>query len=79
MKLESLRIRENYGNRDQYVGEIEIKGEAGKLALVLNHEQCRKLLDVVADAMVETAKAVAMNLTAECITVAAERIEGPKA
>tara|TARA_R110000868_G_scaffold148418_3_gene370368 strand:- start:950 stop:1189 length:240 start_codon:yes stop_codon:yes gene_type:complete len=71
MVLESLSI-----NRRQtweagfgaYRGQIKFVNERGSVELTLDDETSRKLLAVVADATVESAKNIATNLTAEVFT-----------
>lgn len=67
MKLKTLHIYEDYMKSGKYNGTIEVAGEHGKIELKLTPEQIDKLVRVVADELVESAKEVATALTAECI------------
>jgi hypothetical protein len=69
MQLERLAItRETWGvNKGQFTGAIEFSNQSGKIQLNLNHETGQKLLAVVAECLVDTAKEVATQLTTEVI------------
>lgn len=66
MRLTALRIRRKYD--DTLEGEIELAGETGKVALAVNDALCQRLVEVCADALVDVAKGVARDMTAELIT-----------
>ncbi len=66
MQLQNLRIRRRY---DQSLeGEIEIAGDTGKVALAVNDVLCRKLIEVCASELVDVAKTVARDMTAEMVS-----------
>lgn len=70
MKMKELHIEEIPSYVDSsgnYRGKIKFSGNNGVVEIHLNHERIKKILAVVADALVETSKDVAENLTAEII------------
>ena len=67
MKLQSLNIWPTYVQEGHYHGSITVSGEHGKVELNLSPEQANRIVRVVAQELVTSAKEVAMNLTAECI------------
>ncbi len=67
MKLKSIYIHEDYGNVEKLKGTISIAGQNGDVQLNLTNEQADRLIRVVANELVETAREVAETLTAECI------------
>jgi hypothetical protein len=72
MILETLRISaipSYLPGAGNYEGEIVYRSERGKIQLNLTHDQVARILPVVADALVESSKEVAYNLTASVITV----------
>ncbi len=74
MKLVDLKIeRHRWGaNAGQYSGQITFESKAGIVGLNLNDEQCARMFAVVADGIVETAKAAAMELTREAMATIAK-------
>jgi hypothetical protein len=66
MNLQRLTIRRNYDGN--LVGELELAGETGKVALAVNEALCQRIVEVCADALVDVAKSVARDMTAELIT-----------
>lgn len=73
MRLEHMRIRwVGYSQPGQYSGTISIKGKSGKVELDLSHEQAVRILEVVAESVVDAAKEVAETLTVEAIEAVPE-------
>jgi hypothetical protein len=78
MKLQNLRISEipsymlEAGN---YEGEITYANEKGKIQLNLSSEQVARILPILADALIESSKEVANNLTAAVIEQSAKLLE----
>ena len=70
MQLERLDIsRKDYGpNKGLMEGEITFKNPAGRIQLILNDDTCKKILELCAEGLVDSAKEVANHLTAEIIT-----------
>lgn len=51
------------------VGEVEFWSEAGdKIAIRLTEESAKRILDIVADGLIQASRKVANDLTAEIIT-----------
>lgn len=76
MILESLQINIRAGWEEgagSYRGLIRFKGQYGTVELALTDEVSKKLLAVVGDAVVDSAREVATSLTADVF--AAPRIE----
>ena len=69
MNFKKLQIeRMTYGpNKGKNAGVISFDGNAGEISLILSPEQCHKLFAVIGEAIVDTAKDAANNLTAECL------------
>lgn len=69
MQLERLAIsRETYGvNKGRYTGAVEFTNQSGKVELNLNHEVSLKILGVVSERLVESAKEIANKLSVEAI------------
>ena len=69
MKLKSLEIEEiRWGeNEGQYRANITFSSDRGSVTTHLSPREINKVLSVVADALVETSKEVAQDLTAEII------------
>jgi hypothetical protein len=82
MVLKTLSIRdENYYSSSQppkYTGTIEFRCGNGDINLKLNSDLSQRLLAVVGEAMVESTKEVARNLTAEVLSGIAA-LPAPKA
>lgn len=70
MLLEKLWMHRRYDKSIN--GEIEFVGEVGKISLNLSDEQCKKILAVMGDALIETAKDTANLLTANVIEAVGE-------
>lgn len=74
MILEQLDITKNssyHANPDGYTGRLRFKNAYGHVELALNGETSARILAVVAGSIVESAKDIATNLTAACVTVPA--------
>ena len=65
VKLEKLYLIRGY--HGDVTGQVEFSGENGKLEISLNDDACRKILAAVGDALVQTLKDIAKNLTTELI------------
>jgi hypothetical protein len=65
MKLNSLSVYKSYDNT--VYGSMTVEGEVGEVRLKLNHEQCQRIIAVVADTLVESAKELSQNLLAQTI------------
>jgi len=70
MILEKLYMSRSYSG--QFTGEATFSGEVGKLALRLDSEQCKQVLAVLGEALVQTAKDTAQKLSIEVIEGVAE-------
>lgn len=66
MELKSISIYRNYDGTVQ--GTISISGEASDVMLKLNDEQSDRIVAVVAETLVETAKELSQALLAQTIT-----------
>lgn len=66
MKLKSLYIRRSYDG-DKLNGEIEFLNQYGEIKLTLDEATNNKLLAVVADSLVDSARTIAADLTANVI------------
>lgn len=79
MTLKGLRIdRRMYGEDEgTYHGSVTIMSQAGQVDLVIGPEQAHLILMVCADALVDTAKQIASELTAQCVEIQ-PRLEGTK-
>lgn len=74
MILSTLTITKNQNyeaNPDGYKGRLAFQNQYGTVELALNAETSAKILAVVAESVVESAKDIATNLTAACVTVPA--------
>lgn len=70
MKLQSLQIEiePSYSdNAGQYKGKIKFENQKGSVAIQLTSRLCDRLLEVVAEELIYTARKVATELTANCI------------
>jgi len=65
VKLNSLSVYKSYDNT--VYGSMTVEGEVGEVRLNLNHEQCQRIIAVVADTLVESAKELSQNLLAQTI------------
>lgn len=74
MILEQLTITKN-NSYDPiptgYKGQIRIKGKYGAIELSLNHELSAKILAIIGNNAVDSAKELAENLSADVFTVPA--------
>lgn len=79
MTLESLQIqRMTYGaNKGKMEGAIKFENPQGNVQIMLDDETCHRILVLCADGLVTTAKAVALDLTAEIINSATKSLEAP--
>jgi hypothetical protein len=74
MILSTLTITKNQNyeaNPDGYKGRLSFQNAYGTVELALNAETSAKILAVVAESVVESARDIATNLTAACLTVPA--------
>lgn len=67
MKLEKIYIRKPWSKGDGYTGTVSFEGEDGTVELKLTPKHIDTILDLMADALVSSAKEVASNLTTEAI------------
>ena len=70
MRLEALEIsvEPSYSdNAGKYKGRVKFSNKGGDITLNLNETLSNRILEVVAEELVLTAKEVATNLTANCI------------
>ncbi len=74
MQLNRLHIWRGYN--DVMKGEIEVAGETGKITLSVNETLCHRLVETCATELVEVARGIARDMTAEMISVA--KISAPK-
>jgi hypothetical protein len=74
MILEDLRIeRQAYGaDKGKFKGSIRFSNDRSKIEMALTHDVSEQLLKVVGDCLVESAKELAMDLTADCINALPE-------
>ena len=65
MRLKSIRIdRSGWCNMDSpLVGEIEFEGDAGTIKLNLDEPFAKRVIELCADALVNSATDAAMNMT----------------
>ena len=77
MELESLYMTvETYGpDKGRVKGSISFRGSAGKIELVLTHENAQEILRICADRLVEQSKEAAMSMTADIIENAGRQLE----
>lgn len=75
MNLNRLSMFRSYTG--EFNGKAEFIGEAGEVSLNLNQEQCKQVLIVLGDALINTARDTAQKLSVEVIdaVVDAKRIE----
>ena len=66
MQLKNLSIRRSWDGKE-LVGEIEIAGESSETKLKLTEAQCDKLIAVVANELVTSAKELAQTLVANTL------------
>ena len=65
MNLEKLYMHRSYSG--EFNGKATFVGEIGEVTLSLNKEQCRSILVVLGDALINTARETAQKLTVEVI------------
>ena len=76
MRLKSLEIsRETWKDGQPLLGKIRFENTFGELAVVLDEEQCKRMVAIVADALVAQAKATANILAADVIDAETKLIE----
>ena len=75
MNLDKLYMNRSYTG--EFYGKASFVGEAGEISLALNQEQCKSILIVLGDALINNARDAAQKLTVEVIdsVVEAKRIE----
>ena len=74
MELNELIIRrESWSESKPVRGKIEFSNPTGKVEINLTEQHCQKILEVVADALVEQAQSAANDLRAAVIEAAAGR------
>jgi len=54
-----------------FVAKIGVKGQFGRVELILSPDLCQKMVALIADAVAEAGKTTAEAMTAEALTVAA--------
>jgi hypothetical protein len=72
MKLESLSVRmipHYLPNAGNYEGEIVFVGSRGKVQVNLSHLDCGAMFKIVGQGVIDSAKEVAQNLTADVFDV----------
>lgn len=67
MKLISLHIHNGYNSDDTYRGSVSFTSSHGKVELVLDQEMSEKVVAVVAEQIVESAKTVAEAMNASFV------------
>lgn len=75
MNLNRLSMHRSYTG--EFSGKTEFIGKAGEVTLNLNQEQCKQVLIVLGDALINTARDTAQKLSVEVIdaVVDAKRIK----
>lgn len=75
MNLDKLHMYRSYSG--EFTGKAAFVGDTGEITLNLNQEQCKQVLVVLGDALINTARDTAQRLTVEVIdaVVDAKRIE----
>jgi hypothetical protein len=70
MQLESVNIsRQCWGpNEGKMLGDITFKNPDGKIQLMLDDIACNKILALCAEGLVNSAQAIAKNMTASIIS-----------
>jgi hypothetical protein len=78
MKLKRLQItRTEWGlDKDKLFGEIEFENQYSKVSVKLSEDQAYRMLEIVADNMVEQAHEVGKLLTQDLRRPEAQKIEG---
>ena len=66
MRINSIGITKRY-NRDGYDCSVTIDGEFQSLKLSLDEEHTQRVIDVVADLIIDGSKRVAENLTKQAL------------
>jgi flagellar biosynthesis/type III secretory pathway protein FliH len=67
MRLSELRIHRSWTDDKLLQGKIRVESPAGEITLNLDDEQCNRLIMVVANELVDTARDVAKNLTQQTL------------
>lgn len=65
MILEKLHMYRSYSG--EFSGKVNFIGEVGEVSLSLNNEQCKSILIVLSDALINTARDTAQKLTVQVI------------
>ena len=70
MILKELKIAlQQYGDlKGTYLGEIEFTDKTGEIKINVSPEQCHKIFEIMADALVEQAQKAANIMTATILT-----------
>jgi hypothetical protein len=73
MKLKRLEITRDYwlDEDSPLKGSIEFMDNKGEIKLLLDEEQCHRMLAIAADALVAQSKTIASDLTANVINARA--------
>lgn len=69
MILDELKIeRERWGdNKGKFAGSIRFSNSRSSITMALTHDVSERLLKVVGDSLVDSAKELATELTSDCI------------
>ena len=69
--LECLRIARKaiWSGEYGYGGKVEFKGKKCEVAIIIDDKLCRKIIELCADQLVDTARDVAENLKADLLTI----------
>jgi hypothetical protein len=67
--LECLRIARKGWGEYGYGGKVEFKGKKCEVAIIIDDKLCRKIIELCADQLVDTARDVAENLKADLLTI----------
>lgn len=65
MNLDKLYMHRKYSG--EFTGKASFVGDEGEVTLNLNREQCKQVLIVLGDALINTARDTAQKLTVEVI------------
>lgn len=71
IKSISLRMKEYGDDKGTLLGEIEFLNQHGEIKVRLNNDQSEKIVAILAEELVATAKQTAMLMTTEVLTHAA--------
>jgi hypothetical protein len=75
MRTLNLSLAEYGPNKGRYTGNMHFAGEYGGVEIVLSPDMSDAVLKICAEALVQNAKDVAQNLTAQLITQSGLQIE----